>query len=102
MVLVLGFVMGLGNAILQAYASTVILTRSPDELRGRVMAGVGGVINIGSMVALGIGGVAIGLFDVRPTLIAGAAMSLVMLAVFAPAVLRAGRAEASVGEREPA
>lgn len=104
MVLGFGFIMGIGNALLQAYASTIILARTPEEIRGRVMAGVSGVINIGSMVALGIGGVAIGAFDVRPTLVAGAVVALVTLVGFGPAVLRAGRtiSESSVGEREPA
>jgi len=101
MVLPLGFVMGISNAILQAYASTIIIGRTPDEIRGRVMAGVTGVINVGSITALGLGGVAIGVFDVRPTLIGGSLIALLLLALFAPAVLRAGRMS-SERDRQPA
>jgi MFS family permease len=101
MVLVFGFFMGVGNALLQTYASTIFMTRAPEEIRGRVMAGVGGVINIGSVTALGIGGLAMSVLDVRLTLIIGSASSLVILMIFAPAVLRAGREELS-GDRQPA
>lgn len=103
MVLPLLFAMGIGNAILQAYASTIIIGQTPEQIRGRVMAGISGVINVGSVAALGIGGVAIGMFTVRPTLIGGSVAALIALVIFAPAVLRAGSEPAgSERERQPA
>jgi MFS family permease len=94
-VLACALVAGFGNSGLQAFASGIIIGRSPDELRGRVMAGIGAVINVGSVGALGIGGVAIGIFGLREVLVTGAVVGVIALIVFGPGVIRQGHRVAS-------
>ena len=87
----LSFVAGLGNSVLNAYGVGIIIRRSKSETRGRVMAAVGAIVNVSSVSASGIGGLMIGIFGVREVLLVGGVISAVVLIVFGPAVLRAGR-----------
>ena len=91
MALVLSFFAGFGNSVLEAYAMSIIMTRSPKEALGRVNAAVGAVIQSGGAIGILIAGVAIAAFTVRPVMFVGAVISLLILVVFGPEVLRAGR-----------
>lgn len=87
----LSFVAGIGNAVLNAYAISIIMTRSPKEKLGRVNAAIGAVIQSGSVIGIVIAGIAIQAFSVRPVLFVGALLSMAILVIFGPEVLRAGR-----------
>lgn len=87
----LSFVAGLGNAVLNAYAIGIIMTRAPKEALGRVNAAIGAVIQSGSIIGIVISGIAITNLGVRPVLFVSALLSMVILAIFGPEVLRAGK-----------
>lgn len=89
--LAFSFIAGLGNAGLNAYAIGIIMKRSTDEARGRVMAAIGAVISSGSVASLGVAGFAIGIFGVREVLVTGGVVSVLVLLLLGPAVWRAGK-----------
>ena len=89
--MVLSFIAGLGNSVLNAYAIGIIMTKAPQEKLGRIQAAIGAVIQSGSVAGIVIAGQAISMFTVRPVLMVGAIISAVIVVVLAPAVLRAGR-----------
>lgn len=106
--IVMSFIAGVGNSILNAYGVGIIMRRSRNETRGRVMAAFGAVATSASVAASGVGGILIGVFGVRNVLEVGAALSAVVVVIFGPTVLRAGRkaaeesAEAKEAESESA
>ena len=89
--LCLSAVAGIGNSMLNAYGVGIVIRRSSSEARGRVMAAVGATITTASVTSNAVAGIAIGVFGVREVLFVGAAIAAVVLIVFAPAVIRAGR-----------
>jgi MFS family permease len=89
--MVLSFITGIGNSILNAYAISIIMTRSPVEALGRVNAAIGAIISLGSIIGIVISGIAIANFGVRPVLFTGAVLSAIIVVIFAPEVLRAGK-----------
>ena len=89
--MVLSFIAGLGNAILNAYGIGIVMARSPEEALGRVNAAIGAVIQAGSVMGIVAGGIAIGLFGVRAVLMVASILSALILLVFGPEVIRAGR-----------
>ena len=88
---VLDFIAGLGNSVLNAYIFGIIMTRTPQEKLGRVSAAIGATVQAGSVLGLLIAGPAIALFGVRSVLFVAAAISAVVVLVFSPPVIRAGR-----------
>ena len=96
---VVSFVAGVGNSMLNAYAIGIVMTRSPAEALGRVNAAIGAVIQTGSVVAIVAGGVLIGVFGVREVIFVSAILSALVLLVFGPAVIREGREHQ--GEQAP-
>ncbi len=89
--MVFSFTAGISNSMLNAYAISIIMTRSPAEALGRVNAAIGAVIASGSVLGIVVAGVAIAQFGVRPALFVGAVLSAIILAIFGPEVVRAGR-----------
>ncbi|MBI3429703.1 MAG: MFS transporter [Actinobacteria bacterium] len=87
-VLFFSLLAGLGNAIINSYGIGIFINNSAQEIQGRILAGVSGVINTGGIVAMGLAGVLIGLFGVREVLLGGALLSLAVLALLSPAVFR--------------
>lgn len=87
-VLAFSLLAGIGNSIINAYAVGIFINRSEQAIQGRILAGVSGVINAGSIVAMSIAGVTIGVFGVREVLFAGGLLSIAVLAILAPSVLR--------------
>jgi MFS family permease len=98
---VLDFIAGIGNSVLNAYIFGIIMTRTPSEKLGRVSAAIGATIQTGSVLGLLIAGPAIDGFGVRGVLFVSALVSAVVVLVFSPPVLRAGRAHKGA-EPEPA
>lgn len=93
--MVFSFTAGISNSMLNAYAISIIMTRSPAEALGRVNAAIGAVIASGSVLGIVVAGVAIAQFGVRPALFVGAVLSAIILAIFGPEVVRAGRGHKS-------
>lgn len=89
----MSLIAGLANAGLNAYAMGIIMKRSNEETRGRVMAAIAAVISSGSVASTGIAGFAIGIFGVREVLVAGGVGSVIVLLILGPAVWRAAKAE---------
>ena len=89
--MVLSFITGVGNSILNAYAISIIMTRSPAESLGRVNAAIGAIISMGSIIGIVISGIAIANFGVRAVLFVGAVLSAIIVVIFGPEVLRAGK-----------
>jgi len=94
------FTAGVGNSLLNAYAISIIMTRSPAEALGRVNAAIGAVISSGSVLGIVVAGVAIAQFGVRPALLVGAVLSAGILVIFGPEVARAGRGHNAVEKAE--
>jgi len=89
--MVMSFLAGIGNSVLNAYAIGIVMTRAPGEALGRVNAAIGAVIQAGSTIGIVVSGYVIGVFGVRNMLLVAAGLSAVILVVFAPAVIREGR-----------
>jgi MFS family permease len=96
----MSFVAGVGNSLLNAYAVGIIIRRSNEDTRGRVMAAIGAIITTASVSASGAGGILIGIFGVRSVLVVGAVLSALTVVIFAPAVLRASRGATQPGSAD--
>jgi len=82
---------GMGNSVLNAYGISIVMARSPKEMLGRVMAAVDAIIQSGSVIGIVLSGIAISFFHVRPVLLVCGILSAIILAIFAPDVIRYGR-----------
>ena len=91
--IVMSFIAGIGNSVLNAYGVGIIMRRSKDATRGRVMAAFGAVATSSSVAASGAGGILIGIFGVRAVLVVGGIFATIIVVLLSPAVLRAGRLE---------
>lgn len=89
---------GTGNATTGA----LLMSRTSDAQRGRVSAALNGLARTGSLIALGLGGVANALLGARPTFVVAGIAGAVAMAVAGVAILRAQRAEASALAATPA
>lgn len=85
------FIAGFFNAGLNAYGISLIMNRTPEEIRGRVMASVRALFSTASVVGMGIAGLLIAGFGIRNVLGAAGLTCIVIIALLAPAVLRANR-----------
>jgi MFS family permease len=90
-VAVVWLIAGVANAILNTYGVSMLLTKTPDETRGRVMAALNAVFSISNVVSMLLGGILIGIFTVRPVFMVAGILATVMLLILAPAVIREGR-----------
>ncbi len=92
---------GVGNGAMNVARQTVIGRRAPAHARGRVFSVVTAVSNIGSVVALGVGGAVVGLAD--PRLVYGICGALCIVAVlgYATSLLRVARALDDRAARQP-
>ena len=73
--------LGVMQALVVASAITVTVTSTPDERRGAVMAGLGGLTRLGTVGALGVGAIIGSVMDPRPAFLALGAAALVLLVV---------------------
>ena len=85
------FIAGFFNAGLNAYGISLIMNRTPDEIRGRVVAAVRALFSTASVVGMGIAGLLIAGFGIRNVLGVAGIACLVIIALLAPAVLKASR-----------
>ena len=90
---------GVTNGVLNADVTTLLLGRTPDAARGRVLANVNALARGSSLGAMAIGGAAGTLLGPRPTFVAAGALSAVVgLAL----LVRIRRALAGAAASEPA
>ncbi|PKZ40889.1 hypothetical protein CYJ76_10740 [Kytococcus schroeteri] len=73
--------LGVMQALVVASAVTVVVTSTPDERRGAVMAAFSGLLKLGTVCALSIGAVIGGLVDPRTAFLVLGAASLLSLVV---------------------
>ncbi len=99
-VAVVWFIAGLANAVLNTYGISMLLTKTPDETRGRVMAALNAVFSISNVVSMLLGGILISIFGVRPVFMIAGVLATVMLLILAPAVIREGR-KSELAKTEP-
>jgi MFS family permease len=77
-------VLGIANGVINADVSTLMLNRTPEEFRGRVLARVGAMVSSSEICALAIGGAAGSLLGARTTfVVSGALMALVAVGLLA-------------------
>jgi MFS transporter, DHA3 family, macrolide efflux protein len=86
-----GFIGGVCMSLLNAYGVGFIQNRTKESVRARVMSTFNAIITVGSVSSTAIAGVAIAAFGVRNVFQGAAAIGLVILLVFGPAVLKAGK-----------
>jgi MFS family permease len=76
-------VLGIGNGVINADVSTLMLNRTPEAFRGRVLARVGAMVSTAEICALAIGGFAGSLLGARTTfVVSGALMAIVAAGLF--------------------
>ncbi|MEY4000086.1 MAG: hypothetical protein RLZZ626_441 [Actinomycetota bacterium] len=90
-VAVVWFFAGMANSVLNSYGSALVLNRTPEKVRGRVMASVQAIFSVANVASMTMGGALIGWFTVRPVLAGAGILSAVSLLLSAPAVLRSSR-----------
>jgi MFS family permease len=67
---------GLGNGMLNACVATLVVTRTPDGMRGRVSAALNGAVNSASVVSLAVGGGLTLLLDPRQLFLVAGGLGL--------------------------
>ena len=71
-------VLGIGNGVINADVSTLMLNRTPEAFRGRVLARISAMVSTSEICALAIGGFAGSLIGARTTfVVSGALMAVV-------------------------
>lgn len=101
-VAVVWFIAGVFNSALNAYGISLIINRTPAEVRGRVMASVGALFSLANVVSTGLGGILLGIFGVREVFAVAGAVCVITWIALSPAVLRAATNELKIKqEAEP-
>lgn len=85
------FIAGFFNAGLNAYGISLIMNRTSEEIRGRVMASVRAIFSTASVAGMGVAGLLIAGFGIRNVLGVAGIACLVFVALLTPAVLKASR-----------
>jgi MFS family permease len=82
---------GVANGALNVAASAVVMTRTADELRGRVGAALGAIVSAGSVTSLVAGGVLAAVLSPRQVFALSGALALAAVVVLVPRAIRASR-----------
>jgi MFS family permease len=82
-------VAGVTNGIVNADTSTVLLNRTPESSRGRVLARVNGMVRGSALGAMALGGAAGSLLGPRATFVSAGALSVVLAILLLVRVRRA-------------
>ena len=90
-VMTFGYLGGASMALLNAYGVGFIQNRTKESVRARVMSTFNAIITVGSVTATALAGGLIAAFGVRNVFQGAAVLGLVILLVFGPAVLKAGK-----------
>jgi MFS family permease len=92
------FLIGVGNAFLNAYISSMLILRAPEEVRGRVVAGLNGAIGLAQVLGLSAAGLLVSLLGSRAVILAAAAGGALAIAVLFPPLLRAIRSSQEISQ----
>lgn len=87
------FIAGAFNAALNAYGVSLIMNRTPESTRGRVMAAVGALFSTASVLGMGVAGILIAAFGIRVVLGIAGAICFVLIVLLSPALFRANKQE---------
>lgn len=93
---------GIAHAVLHATANTMLQTRTPEAIRGRVNAAFSGFMTFGNIIATALGGAALGIWGIREVMVAGAVLSVAALLAFQRAVWQASAEPLVSVTKEPA
>ena len=80
---------GIGSAYLHATATSILMTRTPEKIRGRVNAAFSGFMSFGNIIATALAGLVIAAAGVREVMIGCGILSLGALVVWGGRVFRA-------------
>ena len=80
---------GIGSAYLHATATSILMTRTPEKIRGRVNAAFSGFMSFGNIIATALAGLVIAATGVREVMIGCGILSLGALVVWGGQVFRA-------------
>ena len=74
-----GMALGVGNGMLNVTAQSIIVRRSPQEVLGRVYAALQGVVGAAMLLAVGAGGLLLGVLSDRTLIVGCGALAVVVL-----------------------
>ena len=87
-VMVFGFIGGICMSLLNSFGIGLVQKRTPDEMRGRVMATFGAVISVGTVISTALAGVVIAGFGVRQVFVSAGILGFLILLSLGPSVLK--------------
>lgn len=87
-VMVFGFLGGISMSLLNTFGTGLIQLRTPDEVRGRVMATVSALITVGTVTSTALAGGLIQGFGVRNVFIGSGILGLLIIISLGPSVLK--------------
>jgi MFS family permease len=87
-VMVFGFLGGVSMSLLNTFGTGLIQHRTPDEVRGRVMATVSALITVGTVTSTALAGGLIQGFGVRSVFVGAGILGLVIIVSLGPSVLK--------------
>ena len=87
------FIAGVFNSALNAYGVSLIMNRTEEATRGRVMASVGALFSTASVLGMGVAGILIGAFGIRMVLGISGVVCVAIIGLLAPAVFKANKHE---------
>lgn len=79
---------GIGSAYLHATATSILMIRTPDKIRGRVNAAFAGFMSFGNIIATALSGIVIAAFGVRNVMIACGVLAFIAVFVWGGTVFR--------------
>jgi MFS family permease len=85
---VLNAITGIGSAVLHTVASSILMTRTPEPIRGRVNAAFSGIVQFGNLIATAFAGIAIAAWGVREVMVGGSVLALATLVIWGRRVYR--------------
>ncbi len=85
---------GVGSAYLHATATSILMVRTPEKIRGRVNAAFAGFMSFGNIFATALAGIVIAAAGVREVMVACGILALVTLVIWGGQVYRARMDEA--------
>jgi len=87
-VMVFGFLGGVSMSLLNTFGTGLIQHRTPDEVRGRVMATVSALITVGTVTSTGLAGGLIAGFGVRNVFVGAGILGLIIIISLGPSVIK--------------
>jgi MFS family permease len=87
-VMVFGFLGGISMSLLNTFGTGLIQLRTPDEVRGRVMATVSALITVGTVTSTALAGGLIQGFGVRNVFVGSGILGLLIIISLGPSVLK--------------